>query len=517
MNTVDSENRDAIDREYREEMVKTKKKRKNRWIAWVSVAVVLLILGTGAWMLHKTYQQGLQVRLLGDARIVHEYDEPFTDPGAAASFNGFFYDQELVPVWVEGAVDTQKLGEQKLTYHAEFTLDFYFTTLTCKAAQTRTVVVVDTQAPEIILTTDPEYFTLPGGTYEEEGFAAVDNHDGDITALVERTQTQEQVTYRVTDASGNTTEVTRPIEYSDPIAPELTLKGASVIMLRKGKTYVEPGYTAQDNCDGDITQKVTVNGTVNGNKTGIYILEYSVQDNYGNITTVTRKVIVDTVKSVPGLSTASQTPAEPNGRVIYLTFDDGPSSYTKKLLDVLDKYDVKATFFVVYANNVSTLQRMDAAGHTVGMHGNTHTYRVIYASEEAYFADLYTIQGKIETAIGYKPMLLRFPGGSSNTVSRNYCKGIMTAITQKVKELGFRYFDWNVDSGDTNSAKTTQDVYYNVVRGAARQKNAIVLQHDIVGFSVDAVEDIIKWGLVNGYTFAPLTMESPTCEFRVAN
>lgn len=515
---MDSERQNAIDQEYHAAMEETAKKRKCKWIPWVCVILVLLALGAGAWMLWQTYQYGLQMQILGEAKIIHEYSKPYEDPGATATFDGFFYDEGSVPVRVDGTVDIMRLGEQELTYHAEYPLDLYFITLTCSVSQNRTVVVVDTQAPEIILETKPDYFTLPGGTYEEEGFVALDNHDGDITSLVERTQTEDQVTYRVTDASGNTTEVTRPIEYSDPIAPELTLKGASVIMLRKGKTYAEPGYTAQDNCDGDITQNVTVNGTVNGNKAGTYVLEYTVQDSYGNVTTATRTVIVDTVKAVPGLSSIpSQTPDEPNGRVIYLTFDDGPSSYTKKLLDVLDKYDVKATFFVIYANNVSTLQRMDAAGHTVGMHGDTHTYRVIYASEEAYFNDLYTVQGKIEAAIGYKPMLLRFPGGSSNTVSRNYCKGIMTTITKKVKELGFRYFDWNVDSGDTNSAKTSQNVYYNVARGAVRHKNAIVLQHDIVGFSVDAVEDIIKWGLINGYTFAPLTMDSPVCEFKVAN
>ena len=518
MIAVDSEHQETIDQEYLDAMQKSKKKKKCVRIVLIVVAMVLALAGTAAGMLWHTYQNGLQLQLLGDAQVTQEYSEGYEDPGAVASFDGIFGDVQDVAVWVEGSVDTGKLGTYELTYLSEFPLDFYFVTLTCRATQTRSVTVVDTQAPQIQLTTNPDYFTLPGGTYEEEGFVATDKHDGDITDRVERIPSQDQVTYRVTDSSGNVAETTRKIEYSDPIPPELTLKGTSVVMLRLGKTYTEPGFDAVDNYDGDISDKVTVTGTVNGSRKGIYELEYSVQDSSGNTVSVTRKVIVDSVKQVPGTGRLpNQTPVEPNGRVVYLTFDDGPSAYTKKLLDVLDKYGVKVTFFVVYANNTSTLKRMDEAGHTVGMHCNSHTYSKVYASEEAYFDDLYTVQGKIEDAIGYKPMLLRFPGGSSNTVSRSYCRGIMTNLTQKVKELGFRYFDWNVESGDVSSAKTTQDVYYNVVTGMTYKQNSIVLQHDIVGFSVDAVEDIIKWGLLNGYTFAPLTMDSPVCEFKVAN
>lgn len=516
---MDSERQEAIDREYRDAMVKINKKRKYRCVAWLSViAVLLAVICAGLTMLQHTYRNGLQMQILGDAQIIHEYGEAFKDSGATAMFDGFFHDENAVPVQVNGTVDVHALGTQVLTYYAEYILDLYFTTLTCRTSQTRTVVVVDTQAPEIFLTTDPDHYTLPGGTYEEEGFTAFDNHDGDITDAVQRTLTEDQVIYRVTDASGNTTEVTRPIHYSDPIAPALTLKGASVVLMRPGKIYAEPGYTAQDNCDGDISQNVTVNGTVNGDRPGTYILEYSVQDSSGNMATATRKVIVTDVKKIPGmLLPAAQSPVESNGKVIYLTFDDGPSNYTKQLLDVLDKYGVKATFFVVNASYANTLKRMADAGHTVGMHSDTHAYHKIYSSEEAYFADLYAVQAKIEAAIGYKPMLLRFPGGSSNTVSRQYCEGIMTTITQRVKELGFRYFDWNVDSGDVSTAKTAQDIYYSVIQSVSGKENAIVLQHDIIDFSVEAVEDIIKWGLIHGYTFAPLTMDSPACEFRVFN
>lgn len=488
------------------------------WIVLAILAVILLLVGIAAVMLHHTYQNGLKIELLGDAQITHEYQEPFQDPGATTSFDGYFYDQWPVPITVEGTVDPNKLGTYQLTYSSEFALDLWLFTLNCQTSITRDVVVVDTKAPEIQLITNPDYFTLPGGVYEEEGFVATDNHDGDITSLVVRTQDTEQVTYQVTDASGNTTQVTRPIEYTDPIAPELTLKGSSVIMLRRGKTYREPGFTALDNCDGDITDQVVVKGTVDGNRTGTYVLEYSVQDNFGNVTSVTRTVFVDTVKQVSGLPyMPDQTPDEPNGHTVYLTFDDGPTVYTDKLLDVLDKYDVKVTFFVVYGNRVEQLQRMDADGHTIGIHSNTHEYHEIYSSVDNFLKDFDAISDKVEAAVGYRPTILRFPGGSSNTVSRRYCRGVMTALTQKVKEMGLRYFDWNGDSRDVAEAKTAAEVYSNVAYGMYYNKDCIMLQHDIIGFSVNAVEDIVKWGLLNGYTFAPLTMDSPVCEFKVAN
>ena len=511
---MDSKHQEPLEKQ----TVKKPKKKKWLWIVLLILVVVLALLCAGASMLWHTWHNGLQLQLVGDAQITQEYKGTFEDPGAKASFNGFFYDDPSVPVTVEGAVDTGKLGGYQLTYTAEYVLDLYFFTLKCQASQSRTVVVVDTQPPEIQLLTDPDYFTLPGGTYVEEGYTAVDNHDGDITGAVVRTQTDEQVTYQVTDASGNTTEVTRPIVYSDPIAPELTLKGQPLILLRRGKTYREPGFEAMDNCDGDITDKVVVNGTVDGTKDGTYVLEYSVQDASGNVTTVTRTVIVAYVKQVSGLpSMPDQTPDEPNGHTVYLTFDDGPTVYTDKLLDVLDKYGVKVTFFVVYGNRTEQLQRMDAAGHSIGVHSNTHEYHEIYSSVENFFADFNAVSDKIEAAVGYRPTILRFPGGSSNTVSRRYCTGIMTTLTQMVKEMGYRYFDWNGDSRDVSDAKTTAEVYSNVAHGMYYVKNCIMLQHDIIGFSVNAVEDIVKWGLVNGYTFAPLTMDSPVCEFKVAN
>ena len=208
------------------------------------------------------------------------------------------------------------------------------------------------------------------------------------------------------------------------------------------------------------------------------------------------------------------TPPDP---VIYLTFDDGPGAQTPRLLEILAKYDAKATFFVVDTAYASTITQIAEQGHTLAMHTATHKFEQVYSSEENYFADLYKIQSVIEQYSGQKPNLLRFPGGGANTISKKYNEGIMTRLTQLVEEKGFVYFDWSVDSNDAGGAKKAEQVFENVKNGAGNRRVSIVLQHDIKDFSVEAVEKILIWGLENGYQFRGLDMTSPTAHHGVNN
>ena len=112
---------------------------------------------------------------------------------------------------------------------------------------------------------------------------------------------------------------------------------------------------------------------------------------------------------------------------------------------------------------------------------------------------------------------MRFPGGSSNEVSIRICPGIMTKLTEAVQDAGFQFFDWNVLSGDAGETTKTREVYNYVVSAAEQLDVALVLQHDIHGYSVAAVEDIIRWGLENGYQFLPLQENSPGYHQIVAN
>ena len=144
-------------------------------------------------------------------------------------------------------------------------------------------------------------------------------------------------------------------------------------------------------------------------------------------------------------------------------------------------------------------------------------FKKIYASEEAFFADLSIVRDAVYEQVGFYPTLMRFPGGSSNTRSLEYNKGIMTRLAQKLTELGFQYFDWNVSSGDAGGAYTAEAVFNNVINGVSERTSSVVLQHDIKGFSVDAVEKILVWGICNGYSFQPLTFDSPTYHHGIRN
>ncbi len=221
-----------------------------------------------------------------------------------------------------------------------------------------------------------------------------------------------------------------------------------------------------------------------------------------------------------------ETPAEPTvpaaptpKGTIYLTFDDGPSAYTNELLDILKKYNIKATFFVTGAGSDGLIKREYEEGHAIGLHTLSHNYSYIYSSVDNFFADLYGVQNRVKNITGYTSYLMRFPGGSSNTVSRRYDKGqrIMTKLAAEVQNRGFTYFDWNVSSGDADGATNSETVYQNVVSRIREDKDSVILQHDIKGFSVGAVERIINWGLENGYTFDKLSANSYAAHHSINN
>ena len=234
-------------------------------------------------------------------------------------------------------------------------------------------------------------------------------------------------------------------------------------------------------------------------------------------TTVTTEAATEKETEAATEATTENLEDQPVGGVIYLTFDDGPGPETPRLLEILDKYDAKATFFVVNTGFASTITEIAEHGHTLAMHTATHDFEKVYASEEAYFNDLHTIEAVVEKYSGEKPTLIRFPGGSSNTVSRTYSEGIMTRLTQMVEEQGYTYFDWNVDSNDAGTARTPEEVYFNVIRGCAKRESSVVLMHDIHSYTIDAVEDILIWGTNHDYTFQALTPDSPTSHHCINN
>lgn len=197
---------------------------------------------------------------------------------------------------------------------------------------------------------------------------------------------------------------------------------------------------------------------------------------------------------------------------LYITFDDGPSSYTNILLDILDKNDVKATFFVThnYSDFEDTIKKEKEAGHTVGAHTYTHNYK-IYKSKETYFEDLYKMQYVVRKQTGDFAKLIRFPGGSVNTSSKKYNDGIMEELVEDVQDMGYVYYDWNVSSGDGN--ETTRDMTLTRAKNGlnSRYKKHIVLFHDIKKTTVEAIDEFIKYAKDKGFEILPLEDNSYIC------
>lgn len=487
-----------------------RRKRQIRFLLCIPI-LIALILGAACYVFaYHINRFQVDLELNGEEHIVLEYGTHFVEPGAAARFYGTHLAQEGIEIAVErtGSVDESRVGTYELHYtasHEQWSQE-----------KTRTVEIVDTAAPRIFLSETPGSYVVPGQLYQEEGFMARDNYDGDLTDRVEKYTLSDRIVYAVTDSSGNRTEAVREIVYYDPEPPKITLRGDSSITLNYGQAYDEPGFTATDNCDGDLTEKVKVSGSVQITKAGTYKLYYSVEDSFGNTDTAVRTVRVKEKPKPKPQPAPQQSAVTPSGKVIYLTFDDGPSRHTERLLEVLKKYNVKATFFVVKNGYSHLLDDIVAQGHAIGAHTYCHEYETIYASEEAYFSDLNKILSTIESKTGVSTKLIRFPGGSSNTASR-FNPGIMSRLATEVVNRGYRYFDWNVNSGDAGGTKSAEKVAENVISGISGRRVSIVLQHDTKSYSVDAVEDIIVWGLENGYTFLPLQNNSPTAAHTIQN
>lgn len=189
-------------------------------------------------------------------------------------------------------------------------------------------------------------------------------------------------------------------------------------------------------------------------------------------------------------------------KAVYLTFDDGPSDrITPKILDVLKKEDVKATFFIVGKSAVlrkNILRRMSREGHTLGVHSYSHAYNEIYSSRASLLNDIEKCNAVIKEITGKDAEVYRFPGGS-HWVKEN--------LKDAVKNLGLRYVDWNASFGDADLKNPTAQVLYeNAVASSAGKGSVILLAHDTTDktSTVEALGDIIKYYKNNGYTFKKL-------------
>lgn len=226
----------------------------------------------------------------------------------------------------------------------------------------------------------------------------------------------------------------------------------------------------------------------------------------------------DTYSSVysPFVSGVSETvTVMEESKMVYLTFDDGPSPRTPEILDVLKKHDVKATFFVINSKEeyIPYLQRAIEEGHTIGVHSASHKYKEIYRSVDAYLEDFTKCYKYIFDNTGYEATIFRFPGGSVN----NYNSSVRKDIALEMSRRGFIYFDWNVESNDSRRNMSVDAVYNNVINGCNGKNRAVVIMHDSTGkkSTVQALDRIITKLKEDGWQFAALTNEIKPVIFRM--
>ena len=420
-----------------------------------------------------------------------EYGDEYEVKNGEVCF-GTFIKCEWLDMESSGETDVKELGEHKVVYIARYGER--------EVMREITVTVVDETPPELELTEfenlkvgeEAKISVCPNGKIPRIKMSAKDRHDGDVTDRIEMQYSDEGlVIISVSDGSGNRAEKMVKGVIEDVTAPVISLNGTAMKTIVRGTLYDDEGATAEDNCDGTV--EVVVDNKVDVNTAGDYTVDYKAKDEAGNEDKRTR--IVKVINP------------ENSNKVVYLTFDDGPGTYTGRLLDILKKYGVKATFFVTGGGDDALIKREYDEGHTVALHTNSHNYTYVYSSVENYFADLYAVRDRVQRITGYAPTLIRFPGGSSNTISAQYRRGIMSTLVREVESRGFQYADWNISSGDAGGASTADQVYNNVISRLGEGRY-VVLQHDIKGFSVDAVERIIQYGQANGYVFLPMTSNS---------
>lgn len=436
------------------------------------------------------------IKLLGEENIVISYKDSYVEDGYV--FN-FFNDDLSGDVEVDDNIVNGVVGEYQVNYYVDkFGIRF---------KKVRNVSIIDDEKPEIDVDNDVINI-CPNEDVPDFKYKAIDEYDGDITSLVEKTILNDEVLLSVKDSSGNEAELSIKIDRNDSVSPVIKLNGYSIIYLNYGDEYIDPGYTVSDNCTDNLDDKVVVSGSV-GRDIGTYILTYEVSDDSGNKSSVSRKVIVGTRINDNGVV---------NNGSIYLTFDDGPNEgTTNKILDILKEEGVKATFFVTCNGSDNLIKRIYDEGHTVALHTASHDYSYIYSSVDNYFADLNKVSDRVRRITGVESKIIRFPGGSSNMISRNYKVGIMTELTNLVLNQGYLYFDWNVDAMDASSARTSSDVYYNVTSNLSMNRANVVLMHDTKSITVGALRNIIRFGKENGYKFREIDMNTHMVRHSVNN
>ncbi len=438
----------------------------------------------------------VHIDIKGERNIFLEVGSEYKDAGASAYISTIFGKRDL-KLEIDSIVNTNKIGKYQIIYTTKYNKKTY--------QSFRNIIIKDTIKPEIII--DGKIEACKNSKAIQMKIKAIDNYDGDISDKINYKIDGDKIEIFSVDSSGNENALTKELYYIDNEKPKIELKGQNKISLNLGDNYEELGVSAYDSCDGNLTSKIKIEGQVDTNVSGIYKLTYTVKDSSNNSSSITREIEV------------KEKIEQKDKNIIYLTFDDGPGQYTEELLNVLKTYDVKATFFVTnqFPKFQYLIKQEYENGHTVGIHTYSHKWN-IYSSVEAYLNDFNSIEQIVYEQTGQHPKLFRFPGGSSNTVSKNYSKGIMTNLSKIMTEKGYIYFDWTFDSGDTSKKNNSKEaILKNVKTYLNNPKDYIILMHDIKKNTLEALPEIITYAKEKGYIFKALDENVQAPHFKIAN
>lgn len=204
-----------------------------------------------------------------------------------------------------------------------------------------------------------------------------------------------------------------------------------------------------------------------------------------------------------------------NGQMIYLTFDDGPGESTYQLLDILDTYNIKATFFVLRNEyREEEYREIIRRGHEIGVHSTSHDYGILYADIDAFIEDVSTCRDYVENVTGHRLFLYRFPGGTNNQV---HDVSISRCI-EYLQSVGLTHFDWNISSGDAAGITVDKEELVNNLLGRIHENSnstLVVLMHDsaVKITTLEALKEVLPILIQEGYGFSKITTETPQIYF----
>lgn len=460
------------------------KPRKKLFIAIICIIIAILVIGIGYFVINQSSIHFISNHEI-EVNTVVDYSR----------FIDYVKDGKKDDVKIDSSqVNVKKVGEYKVVYKYK------------DEEKTLKVNVVDTLPPEFDVkskkvalnqTVEPSEFVMNIKDASQTKVSFAKNYEFNKVGW-------QEIEVIVKDAYDNETRKKVKVNVvKDEKAPEIIVGNANVVVGEK--IDLKALATIKDDFDKNPTLKVE-SDKLDTNKIGTYQVKYIAKDVSGNQSEKTIQVeVVDKTKD--------------NEKVVYLTFDDGPSRHTPEVLEILKRYQCKATFFITGMNEKYRpyIKTAYDQGHTIGLHTYSHNYSKVYASTNAYFKDLDKVGKLAKEYIGFTPKYIRFPGGGSNTISRKYNKGIMSQLTKQVGKKGYIYYDWNCENGDGYAHMSQSQMLKRATSSSA--KKVMILMHDANGKqnTVDILPKVIEHYQKKGYTFKAIDDSTPVFHQHVNN